>query len=642
LATGRINAMALNVIAGLGLGVIGGFLGSNASVTMAAGLIVLTMAGVAQVAARSLRRYLWFMAAMWAVHLGIRHFVVEAWPSGVVVAYLAQIVFLAFGIPAMLVMRRQVAQSESRYAYLFHRAPIAMWENDFSRVADWLDSLEEAGVEDLRSHLESHPEVLTEGIRLVVTTDANPEAARMLGASAPEELLGPFPSDIVDEGSRRLFLEQFVSIWEGTDTGDLDYRGVRLDGTTFEGIFHGGPAPGRRLSRMVTAVSDVTRLRAVEEDLRSAESTSGALIDAIPDLLFVLDADGTYIDYHVSAGGEGAGASTESDLYVSPDEFLGKTPADVLPPELADQMKAAIDTALETGEVIAFEYELPIGDDDRHWEMRVAPLGEQGRVLALAREQTEAVRARIELQNLVRSKDDFIAAISHELRTPLTGIVGFAHMLDRDPEMDPDERMQMIETLAAQSADLTNIVEDLLVAAKAGLGRLRFAEVPTDLRAQTNQVVEAWSPLPDGLEVSGGGVVCRADPARVRQIVRNLLTNALRYGGRSVSVVVAQEGDWGMLTVADDGPGIPADQVELVFQPYHRAAGSDGLSAGLGIGLPIARTLARQMHGDLTYEHTGTEARFCLTLPLLDGRPQPAGGSSARDLVGLLGRSAPR
>mgnify|MGYP001814529482 CR=1 FL=1 len=642
LVTGRTNAIVLNVMTGAVLGIGGPFAGTTVSATLGTGLIVLTMAGTAQVPARLMRRYLGFMSGMWALHLLLRHFAGGAWGTGSALAYIAQVLFLAFGVPAMVLMRRQVAQSENRFAYLFDQAPVALWENDFSAVGEWLDRLRRDGVKDLRTYLLTHPDELMEGISLVVTTDANPEAAKVLAADSPDDLLGPFPAGIVDEDSRRIFLEQFVSIWEGTDTSDLSYTGIRFDGTTFDGLFHSISASGRDLSRLVTAVSDVTRLRTVEEELRSTETTSRALLDALPDLLFLLDADGTYLDFHVSGVGDRSRRSTESDLYVSPEEFLGKTPADILPPDLAVTMKIAIATALETNELQRFEYDLPIGGEDRHWEMRVAPLEGRSQVLALVRDQTEPNRARRELEDLIRSKDDFIAAISHELRTPLTGIVGFAHVLQDHPAMDPDEREQLITTLAAQSNDLTNIVEDLLVAAKADLGRLDFARVATDLRAQTNQVLEAWSPDPiAGVSVTGTGVVCRADPARVRQVVRNLLSNALRYGGSRISIEITTDGDRGVLTVTDDGPGIPDEQAEQVFRPYHRAAPADGLSAGLGIGLPIARTLAQRMHGDLTYEHIGSETRFRMTLPLLDSPADPVQRGSVGATAGRLGRNSP-
>ncbi|MCJ7724793.1 MAG: HAMP domain-containing histidine kinase, partial [Acidimicrobiia bacterium] len=326
---------------------------------------------------------------------------------------------------------------------------------------------------------------------------------------------------------------------------------------------------------------------------------------------------------------------------VPPEVFLGKKPHDVLPKRLAETMMITILTAIETDHVQTFEYDLPINDEERHWEMRIAPLKGRSQVLSLVRDVTDQTRARLELERLIRSKDDFIAAISHEIRTPLTGIIGFARLLnDQGRDLGLDERRAMMETLAVQSADLANMVEDLLVAAKADLGRLTFASVPTNLRSQVAQVLEGWEPdAVNGVTIAADGVTCLADPARVRQVVRNLISNALRYGGPNVEIRVDAGVSFGRLTVADDGPGIPVDEAEKVFHPYERAAPDDGLTAALGIGLPISRSLARSMGGELSYERHEAETRFILTLPLFDPVSSPAPLPSTARPIGLLGRS---
>ena len=622
LAIGRPQALVLNLMAAAIIGGLAPLLSHNVSASLATGLVVLLMTGIAQVPPRWLNPYVWFMGSMWATHLMIRHFVGGDWPGGISLAYLAQVVFLVFGASAMVSMRRQIARSESRFSYLFANAPVAMWENDFSGVRPWMEELRERGIEDLRAYLAANPSAVREGIARVRTTDANPAAAALIGASHAADLRGPFPSEIIDAESERLFSEQFVTIWEKTGGGELEYTGHRLDGTAFDGVLHFSP-PSREygLSRMVTTVTDVTRLRQVEEDLARSEITSGALLEALPDLIFLCEADGTYLDYHAASKAEGTQHSTSTrDLYVAPEEFLGRKPHDILPEALATQMMITIVTALETDHVQTFEYDLPINDEDRHWEMRIAPLRGRSQVLALVRDITTQTKARLELERLVLSKDDFIAAISHEIRTPLTGIIGFTRLLnDRGRDLDPDERRSMMETLAVQSTDLANMVEDMLVAAKADLGRLTFASVPTNLRAQVAQVLEGWEPdVVNGIAVVGESVTSRADPARVRQIIRNLISNALRYGGQSIEIRIDSEDSITRVIVADDGPGIPEDEAEKVFRPYERAAPDDGLTAALGIGLPISRTLARLMGGDLTYRHRDGETLFILSLPVLD------------------------
>jgi len=220
---------------------------------------------------------------------------------------------------------------------------------------------------------------------------------------------------------------------------------------------------------------------------------------------------------------------------------------------------------------------------------------------------------------LVSSKDQLIASVSHEIRTPLSSIVGFAQLLHDASDLAPEERKEMVELLVQESADLTNIVDDLLVAAKADLGRLEVMSVPVDLKAQAAQAVES-------IEAGRSRIVslpttptrCLGDPARVRQIVRNLISNALKYGGEEISIEAVAHHRMGALQVRDDGKGIPRDQQERIFDPYERGDQPAGLTRSLGLGLHISRNLARRMGGDLTYRYENGMSVFELTLPLVE------------------------
>jgi signal transduction histidine kinase len=624
LRRGRPDAVTLNLLSAVLVGIASVHLPHEVAAGLGASVLVFMFTGLPLLHGRRAAAYLLVMLACWAAHPLSRH-LLGGGDRTFLTANLIQLAILAFGLLIVGGLREQFTLSESRYSYLFSHAPVALWENDFSRAIRGLDELADSGVTDLRRHFEDQPDELRRLIGLVETVDANPEAGNLLGAD-PQQLAGSFGPEILDAESERLFREQFVAIWEGRQGGDLEYTGRRFDGSTFHGMLRWvNPTLGDGdPSRVVTAVSDLSGLRAVEQELASTEITARALFDAIPDLLFLCDADGTYRDYHVAdSSGIGGTSSTVDDFYVPPSEFLGKQPREVLPADIAEQIQIAITTALETDHVQTLEYDLAVGGRERAWEMRVSPLTGRSQVVTLVRDITDRVRARRELERLVRSKDDFINAISHELRTPLTGIVGFTQLLmSDDPQASPDDRRQMIETLADQSADLSDIVEDLLVAAKADLGRLRIASVPVDLRAQVNQVVEGWDPKAlGGVRLEGGSSICLGDPSRVRQIVRNLLTNAVRYGGDEVRVTVESGPVTGRVIVSDDGPGIPPDEVEDAFRPYHRAAARDGLTAALGIGLPISRTLARMMGGDLLYRRVEGESCFELILPAAERQP---------------------
>ncbi|MDP3984745.1 MAG: GAF domain-containing protein, partial [Acidimicrobiia bacterium] len=184
-----------------------------------------------------------------------------------------------------------------------------------------------------------------------------------------------------------------------------------------------------------------------------------------------------------------------------------------------------------------------------------------------------ALRSRVrqevaeeQLRASLRSKDDLIASISHELRTPLTAVVGFAQVLeDEESGLSAPERAEMIRSIIEEGLDLTNIVEDLLTAAKAEAGTLTVVHVPVDLRAQAAQVIEALSQEEARqVEVSGTEGRATGDPGRVRQILRNLISNALRYGGDRIRVDVV-ENDACRVQVTDNGIGGPVEERERIF-----------------------------------------------------------------------------
>lgn len=238
-------------------------------------------------------------------------------------------------------------------------------------------------------------------------------------------------------------------------------------------------------------------------------------------------------------------------------------------------------------------------------------------IIALA-DITERKAAEEQLRRLGQSKDELIASVSHEIRTPLTAVLGFAQLLrDERANLSESEHAEMIEALLTQSTDIANIVEDLLVAAKADIGKLHVVDVPVDLRAQAAQVLETWDhEVVARVDLSGPPARCMADPARVRQIVRNLITNALRYGGPNMRIVVERRDFTGYVVVADDGPGVPPKDAERIFDKFQRGDQLPGLTGALGLGLGLSRHLAHLMGGDVTYRREADESLFELSLPL--------------------------
>jgi len=274
----------------------------------------------------------------------------------------------------------------------------------------------------------------------------------------------------------------------------------------------------------------------------------------------------------------------------------------------------------EVAGVLAVYDRLPDAFDDPEVKVLQRFADDLAYGIAALRARERQREAEAQLRELLRSKDEFIATIAHELRTPLAGVVGFAQVLRDEAEMlDPESRAEMVRLVVEQGVDLTNIVDDLLVAAKSEAGTLEVARVRVDLRAQAAQVLEGWgADVAERIEFKGEPTVTTGDPARVRQILRNLVSNALKYGGDNVTVRVGCESGRVFVKVEDDGDGVAPDERESIFEPYRRAHDAPGLTASMGLGLAISRDLARLMDGDLTYEMAPSSTVFTLSMPNAD------------------------
>lgn len=214
------------------------------------------------------------------------------------------------------------------------------------------------------------------------------------------------------------------------------------------------------------------------------------------------------------------------------------------------------------------------------------------------------------LAMVVSSQASIVAAVSHEVRTPLTAVVGIAQELDANWASIPDEtRHELVGLVAEQAADMTAIVEDLLTAAKAQQGKLTIDPQPVNLSDVLVSVINQLriDPLP-----VVGSAEAWADPQRVRQVMRNLVVNARRYGGQEIALVCGIDGGHAFLEVSDNGLGVPFGQVKELFSPY---AGTEDCPDSTGLGLSFSKQLAVMMGGNLTYRREADRTVFRLSLP---------------------------
>ena len=250
-----------------------------------------------------------------------------------------------------------------------------------------------------------------------------------------------------------------------------------------------------------------------------------------------------------------------------------------------------------------------------------------------ARLYRDAQLARAEAEAANRAKSEFLSTMSHELRTPLNAIGGYAELLEmgvRGPMSEP-QRVDL-RRLRRSANVLMALVNDVLNFARVEAGRVDFRLGPVrldrviaDLEVLVAPQVEA-----KGVHYSDAGcaepIVVRADPDRLKQVLTNLLTNAIKFtapGGRiAVACAVAPGGATARVTVTDTGRGVAADQLEQIFEPFVQVDRhlNHESQQGVGLGLAISRELARRMGGDITAESTpGVGSVFTVTLPIATG-----------------------
>ncbi len=234
-----------------------------------------------------------------------------------------------------------------------------------------------------------------------------------------------------------------------------------------------------------------------------------------------------------------------------------------------------------------------------------------------------------------RAKSEFLANMSHEIRTPMNAILGYAQILLRDAALHPFQR-DALATISSSSDHLLHLINEILDLSKIDAGRMELTPTEFDLAGLFRELAAMFQhPCEEkqlGLRVEGLGTgpsVVRGDEGKLRQVLINLLGNAVKFTARGrVTLRLSHgEGDARHFEVSDTGPGISADAQQVIFKPFQQGPGARG-HGGTGLGLTIARRQVELMGGTLGVRSepgAGTNFFFTLTLPAAAGRSVSAG-----------------
>ena len=252
-----------------------------------------------------------------------------------------------------------------------------------------------------------------------------------------------------------------------------------------------------------------------------------------------------------------------------------------------------------------------------------------GAVILIYRELMRRQQRQADLETRLRAerdighaREEFIANASHELRTPLTGIHGLAMLLEEEPEIKESEMAsELIGLIVSESADLGRMVEDLLTTARLDAGALHYTFEDIQVLDEVVEVVEPMRKAGMSIEVDCAPGMVRADRLRFRQVLRNLLSNARKYGGPNIRIHGVLESGAFVCAVVDDGAGIPVELEARLFERFMHQGQQTAIKESVGLGLSIVRSLMEGMGGSVYYEREEDETAFVIVLPLATGAP---------------------
>ena len=386
-----------------------------------------------------------------------------------------------------------------------------------------------------------------------------------------------------------------------------------------------------RPTGMVTQLRDVTARRAAQAALAESEARYRLLADLSTDIIMRMDGQG--IIRYISPSCRQLGYAAE--------EMIGRPAFDFLHPDDLE-MAHARSQALFKGEPRpagdAREYRAKMKNGGFVWLEGVSALsrneaGELVDVVSHLRDVTERRafedelrRKRTEAEAATLAKSEFLANMSHEIRTPLTGIMGFAGLLGEQADLSPDARTYATR-IATASRTLLTVVNDILDFSKIEAGQVELDVHPFDpsqfvletVELVSAQAAERGLELNTAIDGSLPGAVA-ADAGRLRQVLLNLLTNAIKFteSGGVTATLSYEAADGGRLkiSVTDTGVGIDPDQLHRLFQRFSQADGSISRQyGGTGLGLAICRSLTTLMGGEIGVESTpGMGAEFWFTV----------------------------
>jgi PAS domain S-box-containing protein len=373
------------------------------------------------------------------------------------------------------------------------------------------------------------------------------------------------------------------------------------------------------------------------------DTRAAVMLESLPDPCFALDGDWrfTYLNHQA-----------EQLWQRSRKDLLGTSIRDEFPEALGADAYDHCRRALTAQEAVTFEsYD---ASRDRWMEVRAYPF--QDGLAVSCRDVTASKQAnarhahleeRLELalqeaERATRARSEFLSRVSHELRTPLNAVLGFAQLLEMDVA-DP-QQLESVQHIHRAGLHLLELINEVLDISRVEMNHLVLSSEPVPLTGSLHEALALLQPFlaQQRIQLHNAASTYRgkyllADPQRLKQVLLNLLSNAVRYNhpGGTVTITCEEPREgWLRVNITDSGPGIPAENLERLFTPFDRLGAERTSVEGTGLGLALSRGLVEAMNGTLgVTSEVGVGSTFWVDLPLAE-RERSASDEPAEPLAG--------
>ncbi|MFX1505966.1 MAG: PAS domain S-box protein [Promethearchaeota archaeon] len=512
-------------------------------------------------------------------------------------------------------------ESEKRFRTLFDESPISLWEEDGSRIKQYIENLRLRGIEDFRQYFDTHPEEVIKVSNLVKVLDVNNATLMMYKAHQKEDLLKNI-SVVFGEDSFLAFKEMIIALADGRRVFEIDSINKTLTGEEIQVLLRLTVVPGfeSSLSRVIISILDITDRVEMEKALRESEERLRAFMDSATDSFLLLDSDLNIIE---------ANQNMATGWKFNKHELIGRNIVDLReraifdsPVEYTERFTQLLDV-IKTGSLYDEEFTIlhPI-HGKRYTSVRAFKVGTGLGIIS--RDITQQKEAELVRRELEQRRENFIYMASHELRTPLTVISGYCDFLDKhDQFIDHDRRDKIISVMKSNVHRLERLTEDVAQVAQIEKEQFQVSKKEFDLCNFLHENLDQYTQLLGNQfkfqKCNTKSIIINADPDRIQQVLENVISNAIKHTSkdkREIIVKVELQDNSVQIFITDNGAGIASEHLDSIFDQF-TSFQTEYAAGGTGIGLYLSRKIIEAHGGTITAQSAGRGfgSTFIIKLP---------------------------